>query len=86
MNKGFKIGDLVWNMTPSMIDAVNSGFKRPIRRGVIVSIQYDNSDTPHTAGMVSIKNSSGEIYSDYFYVFELDKEKYREDKLNKLLM
>ena len=84
MNKGnkFKVGDLVWNMTPSMIDVVNSGFKRSIRRGVVVSIQEDDD----SGDMVSIKNDDEEIYSDYFYVFELDKEKDREDKLDKLLM
>ncbi len=70
----FKVGNYVTNITDFII---GNGIKRTEYRGVIDKINHP---------FVWIKLTNGDIFCDYFYVFDFDIEKYREDRLNKLLM
>jgi hypothetical protein len=72
MEKTFEIGDFV---------------KYRKHRGQIIDI-LDPYNCPYTGapepGFITIIGEDGHIHSEYHYVFELDREKIREDKLKEL--
>lgn len=73
----FKIGDYVKERSAFFDPSI-----RDPRRGQIYDIQT-------TVGFdyyrMFIKSNNGETYSDFFYVFELDKEKMRSEKINSII-
>ena len=83
MGKKFNIGDFVkYRSYPSI-----SHFTRKSHRGQIIDI-IDPSNCPYTGapepGSITIVREDGSEFIDYHYVFELDIEKMRDDKLKSI--
>jgi len=83
MENKLKIGDFVkYRSYPSI-----SHFTRKSHRGQIIDIidpyicPYGTSSDP---GSITIVREDGSEFIDYHYVFELDIEKMRDDKLKEL--
>lgn len=84
MNKEnrFKVGDYVITRNPYWKD----GFIKNLYRGQICDIFESTPENGHGCDEVMIIMDDLKTYSDFFYVFEFDIEKYRENKLDNLLM
>jgi hypothetical protein len=83
MENKLSIGDFVkYKSHPSI-----SHFTRKYHRGQIIDI-IEPYTCPHTGspepGSITIVREDGSINTDYHYVFELDREKMRDDKLKEL--
>ncbi len=78
----FRIGDLVWNYTPIIREmVVRCPEARKMRRGKICDIEYDYI----FGDIVTIVTEDLDTYSDYYYVFEHDKIRIRENKISKII-
>ncbi len=79
----FKIGDYVKERSAFFDPSI-----RDSRRGQVYDIQTTAAKSPSVGfdyHQIFIKSNNGETYSDFFYVFELDKEKIRSEKINSII-
>jgi hypothetical protein len=60
--------------------------QRDSRQGQVCEIIESTAENGYSCDEVMIIMDNLETYSDFFYVFEFDKEKYRENKIDNLLM